>query len=182
MYFKSIVASFFALGAICAAASPAPVVEKRQDISSVLAIIETLQSSTGSILPQLDSLADSESSTESDFEPLIAELVSSLDTSSTQLNALGPVDQSGASQDEVATKVASIYSDIATTSNNVKTKKPQFYPLFPKFGLEAALIKLLFGLEIVLIGVLKLVAALLKVVSGLLSGLGWVLLLVALGL
>ncbi|KAF5342323.1 hypothetical protein D9611_001490 [Ephemerocybe angulata] len=181
MYFKSIVASFFALSAICAVASPAPVAEKRQDVSSVLAIVNSLQSSTGSILPQIDSLANSDSSTEAQIEPLIAQLVSSLSTSTTQLNALGR-DQSGANKDEVANKIAGIYSDIAKTSNNVKTKKPHFYPLFPKYGLEAALIKLLFGLEIVLVGVLKLVASLLKVVGGLLSGLGWVLLLLAIGL
>jgi len=52
MFFSRAIISFFALGAISALAHPAPV-EKRQDVSDVLAVVETLKSSTNSILPQI---------------------------------------------------------------------------------------------------------------------------------
>lgn len=50
--------------------------------------------------------------------------------------------------------------NVTNTLNNVKTKKPHLYPFFPKHGIEAALLKVLFGLELVLAGVLKLVGGL----------------------
>jgi hypothetical protein len=53
MIFTRVFATLFAFGAVSALASPAPAVEKRQDVSEVLAVISTLQSTTGGILPQI---------------------------------------------------------------------------------------------------------------------------------
>ena len=53
-----------------------------------------------------------------------------------------------------------ILQDVTKTLDNVKTKKPHLYPLFPKHGIETALLKVLIGLELILVGVLKLVAVL----------------------
>ena len=44
MIFTRVIATLFAFGTISALASPAPVVEKREDVSDVLAVISTLQS------------------------------------------------------------------------------------------------------------------------------------------
>jgi len=184
MYAIRLVASFFAFGAISALATPTPVVEKREDVSDVLAIVGTLQSSTGSILPQIDSLVNTDQATEANLSPLLAQLVTALDTSAASFQSLnGKVDQnSGGSKEEVAAQVATVYTDISTSLNNVKTKKPHLYPLIPKHGLDAALLKVLLGLDLILIGVVKLVAVLLKSVAGLLSGLGFLLTILLLGL
>lgn len=58
MIFSRVVATLFAFGTISVLASPAPVVvEKRQDVSNVLGVIGTLQSTTGSILPQIGNVS-----------------------------------------------------------------------------------------------------------------------------
>jgi hypothetical protein len=183
MFFARAVLAFIAVGAVSVFATPAPVVQKRQDISDVLSVLNTLDASTKSILPQIDSLAASPDATEDDVAPYLQQLADALNLGATSLNSLGPVDAtSGGTKDEVATKTADIYTNIATTLDNAKGKKPHWGPFFPKFGIDAALAKILFGLGIVVAGVLKLVAALLKVVSGLLAGLGFTLLLALLGL
>jgi len=59
MYLSRIFYAFLFLGAISAVATPAPVAEekrdlqKRADVSDVLSVVSVLQSSTGSILPQI---------------------------------------------------------------------------------------------------------------------------------
>jgi len=50
------------------------------------------------------------------------------------------------------------FQNVAKTLDNAKTKNPHLYPFFLKFGLEAALYKILIGLSFVVAGVLKLVA------------------------
>lgn len=114
MLFFPIVASFFAFGALTAVASPAPVVdtvEKRQDVSSVLAILDTLQSQTGSILPQIDSLVNSNAATEENLTPLAQQLVAALNSGGASLESLrGRVNQDAASNDEAAEKAAAIYT------------------------------------------------------------------------
>ncbi|KAJ2922554.1 hypothetical protein H1R20_g14546, partial [Candolleomyces eurysporus] len=187
MIFTRVVAALFAFGAVSVLASPAPaVVEKRQapaDVSDVLAIIGTLQSTTGGILPQIDTLVNSDTATEENLTPLLQQLTSAFDTSAVSLNQLGRVDEtSGGTREQVAERTAAVYSDVTKSLDNLKTKKPHHWPLVPKFGLDAALLKVLIGLDLVLIGVVKLVGALLKVVGTLLSGLGFALILLLLGL
>jgi hypothetical protein len=114
MLFFPIIASFFAFGALTAVASPAPAVdtvEKRQDASSVLAILSTLQSQTGSILPQIDSLVNSDAATEENLTPLAQQLVAALNSGGASLESLrGRVNQDAASNDEAAEKAAAIYT------------------------------------------------------------------------
>jgi len=52
MIFSRIVTAFFAIGAVGVLARPNPV-EARQDPTDVLAVLDTLKSSTDSILPQI---------------------------------------------------------------------------------------------------------------------------------
>ncbi|PPR04822.1 hypothetical protein CVT24_007082 [Panaeolus cyanescens] len=184
MFFSRALFSLLAVGAIGALASPAPVVEKREDVSDVLAVVGNLKATTDVILPQIDSLVDSGAATDANLSPLLQDLATALDTSSSELDSLkGKVDpNTGGTKDEVAQEVSVVYTDVTKSLNNLKTKKPHLWYLIPKFGLEAALIKLLLGLELVLAGVLTLVAGLLKLVGGLLTGIGFVLLKLVLGL
>lgn len=110
MLFFPVIASFFAFGALSAVGSPAPVVQKRQDVSSVLSILDTLQSQTGSILPQIDSLVNSDEATEENLTPLAQQLVEALNSGGASLEALGAVDETGGTQDEVAQRTAAIYT------------------------------------------------------------------------
>ncbi|KAG2010607.1 hypothetical protein CC2G_013418 [Coprinopsis cinerea AmutBmut pab1-1] len=184
MFFTRALFSVFAVGAIAAIAAPSAVVEKREDISDVLAIVGTLKASTDSILPQIDNLVNTDTATEANLSPLLQDLSASINSGATSLEALrGKVDSSsGGTEEQVAEEVAVIYTDVAHSLDNLKKKKPHLYPLVPKFGLDAALLKLLLGLQLVLAGVIKLLAVLLKAVGGLLSGLGFTLILLLLGL
>ncbi|RXW14963.1 hypothetical protein EST38_g10890 [Candolleomyces aberdarensis] len=163
MIFSRVVAALFAFGTISAVASPAPaVVEKREDVSDVLAVISTLQSTTGGILPQIDSLVNTDTATEENLTPLLQQLTAAFDTSAVSLEALqGRVDENtGGTKDEVAEQTAAVYTDVIRSLDNLKTKTPQFWPLVPQFGLDAALTQVLLGLNILLAGVVQLVAAL----------------------
>lgn len=91
MLFFPILASLFAFGTLSAVASPAPVVEKREDVSDVLRIVNSLQSQTGSILPQIDSLVNSDKATAANIEPLAIQLVNALNSGGSSLEALGRV-------------------------------------------------------------------------------------------
>jgi len=53
MIFSRVVATFFAIGSVGVLALPSAPVEARADITDVLAVLDTLQSSTGGILPQI---------------------------------------------------------------------------------------------------------------------------------
>jgi len=56
MIFSRVVAAFFAIGSVGVLALPSAPVEARADITDVLAVLDTLQSSTGGILPQIGRL------------------------------------------------------------------------------------------------------------------------------
>jgi hypothetical protein len=57
MFFSRALFSFFAVGAISAFAAPSPaLVEKREDISDVLATLDTLEKSNDAIIPQIGEL------------------------------------------------------------------------------------------------------------------------------
>ncbi|KIJ29636.1 hypothetical protein M422DRAFT_36900 [Sphaerobolus stellatus SS14] len=66
-------------------------------------------SSTGTILPQIDSLANSGSATQANISPLLANLVDSLNTASTSLNAMQANSVTGSSNaKEVANAAAPV--------------------------------------------------------------------------
>ncbi|TFK37804.1 hypothetical protein BDQ12DRAFT_713276 [Crucibulum laeve] len=185
MIASRILFSFLTLGVISAAAIPAAVtVEKREDVSDILAVVSTLQGSTGSILPQIDALSTDDSATEDDASALLSQLSAALGTASTSFtNLQGKVNtNSGGSKQDVANAVAPVYNNIAVSLNNFKKHKPHFAPLFIKFGIDAALNKILLGLDILLAGVVKLVAVLLIDVGVILNGLGFTLIFATLGL
>ncbi|KAF9002959.1 hypothetical protein BDQ17DRAFT_1326327 [Cyathus striatus] len=183
MFFSRVASlTVLALGVISAAATPA-VVKKREDVSDVLAVVNTLKASTSAIIPQIDALAASDSTTQDQVSPVFTNLVAALNTASTSLNGLqGKVDtSSGGSPSDVANSIAPVYTEITTSLDNFKKHKPQFGFLFITFGIDAALNKVLIGLELVVAGVLKLVGVLLFAVGGLLQGLGFVLTFATLG-
>ncbi|TFK19783.1 hypothetical protein FA15DRAFT_600856 [Coprinopsis marcescibilis] len=184
MFFSRVLISFFAIGAVAAAVTPAAPLKKREDVSDVLAIVGQLRGSTDTILPQIDTLVNSGEANEENISPLLQQLTAALDLSAVSLEALdGKVDpSSGGSEQEVAEEVSVVYTNIATSLDNMKTKKPKLHPLVPKFGLDLALLKVLLGLKLVLAGVTKLLAVLLKVVAHLLHGLGFLLTVTLLGL
>ncbi|KAF9048944.1 hypothetical protein BJ165DRAFT_1342870 [Panaeolus papilionaceus] len=166
MFFSRALLSFFAVGAISTLASPTPapvdVVEKREDVSDVLAVIDTLKTSTGSILPQIDNLVNTNQATTSNISPLLQNLVDAVNTGTASLNTLqGKVDATtGGTKDQVAQDVAGVITDIANTLNNLKTKAPALFSLVASLGIQTALSQLLVGLNIVIAGVLTLVAGL----------------------
>ncbi|KAF9048943.1 hypothetical protein BJ165DRAFT_1367828 [Panaeolus papilionaceus] len=181
MSFSRAIFSFLAIGAIGALASPAPVAEKREDVSDVLAVVGNLKAATNVILPQIGCPAMHGPRTAFFFcpnlSPLVQDLATAFDTTSAQIDGLkSKVDpNTGGTKEQVAQEVAVVYTDVTKSLNNLKTKKPHLWYLIPKFGLEAALIKLVLG------GVIVLVAGLLKLVGGLLGGLGFLLLKLVLG-
>ncbi|KAH6901560.1 hypothetical protein BKA70DRAFT_1522319 [Coprinopsis sp. MPI-PUGE-AT-0042] len=175
MFFSRALFSFFAVGAISALAAPGPaLVEKREDISDVLATLDTLEASNDAIIPQIDALIDGNTANEANLSPLLEALVFNVDTTTATFKSYeGRTDpHHGGSKDDVAKKVAKIIEKIIIVIHKIKTHKPHLYFLVIKYGLELALYKLLLGLEIIVAGVLVLVGALLKVVLGLLGGLG----------
>ncbi|KAF9002968.1 hypothetical protein BDQ17DRAFT_1242765 [Cyathus striatus] len=161
MFFSRVASlTVLALGVISAAATPA-VIKKREDVSDVLAVVNTLKASTSTIIPQIGTLFRI-STTQDQVSPVFANLVAALNTASTSLNGLqGKVDtSSGGTPNDVANSIAPVYSDITTSLDNFKKHKPQFGFLFITFGIDAALNKVLLGLELVIAGVLKLVGVL----------------------
>ncbi|KAH6913623.1 hypothetical protein BKA70DRAFT_1397543 [Coprinopsis sp. MPI-PUGE-AT-0042] len=177
MFFSRALFSFFAIGAISALAAPSAPVAKREDITDVLAILDTLEVSTDAIIPHIDALIDSNTADENNLSPLLESLAFNVDTTTATFKTLeGKVDaNTGGSKDDVAHKCAKIIEKIIKACHKIKTHKPHLYFLVIKFGLELALYKLLLGLELVVAGVLVLVGVLLKAVLALLGGLGWLL-------
>ncbi|KAH6913501.1 hypothetical protein BKA70DRAFT_1263055 [Coprinopsis sp. MPI-PUGE-AT-0042] len=178
MFFSRALFSFFAVGAISALAAPSPApVAKREDITDVLAVLDSWDASTNAIIPQIDTLIDNDTANEDNLAPLLEALAFNADSTTAKFKSLeGKVDtSSGGSKDDVAKKTASIVEKHVKVADKIKTKKPHLYFLFIKFGLELALYKLLLGLELVVAGVLILVGVLLKTVLALLGGLGWLL-------
>ncbi|KIJ44496.1 hypothetical protein M422DRAFT_30357, partial [Sphaerobolus stellatus SS14] len=107
--FFSHVFSFAVLSLSVISAVATPAAPKKRAVTDVLAVVNTLQSSTGTILPQIDSLANSGSATQANISPLLANLVDSLNTASTSLNAMQANSVTGSSNaKEVANAAAPI--------------------------------------------------------------------------
>ncbi|KAJ7511207.1 hypothetical protein B0H11DRAFT_2386886 [Mycena galericulata] len=181
-------ASLFLLATTLASASPAPapaglaVVDKRASVSSVEDVITTLQSSTGSILPQINALVSGGTASDANVTPLIGELTAAINTATSSLSSL-PASSKRQTNQEVANNVAGIITEISTSFNGLHG----FHPPIPALAeliisIDVALHELLVGLDIVLAGVLTLVAGLLTGVAILLQELGLGLVIGLLGL
>ncbi|KAJ7243070.1 hypothetical protein C8J57DRAFT_1084140 [Mycena rebaudengoi] len=180
-------ASLFLLSATFVSASPtfnAGLVEKRASNADIQTVFTTLKSSTDSILPQITDLVSSGTATDATVTPLINDLTTALNTATTSLGGLAlPVLSKRQSNDEVAALVAEILTDVTTTLDGLLGSAASIPALGGLLlGVDAALHQVLFGLEILLAGVLNLVATLLVDVAGLLRSLAFGLTLAALGL
>ncbi|KIJ25928.1 hypothetical protein M422DRAFT_273066 [Sphaerobolus stellatus SS14] len=175
MIVSRILFSFLSLGAISAVATPTPVVvsdekraiEKRADVSDISGVISTLRSNTNSILPQIDNLVSANQQTEDNISPLLQQLLTALTTAGTQINSF-----------QSANQLAPVISP-----KQLRGCKPyRLRPLIASFGFDAALNTILVGLEILLQGVVQLLAALLRDLSALRTNLGFSLTEITLGL
>ncbi|TFK34535.1 hypothetical protein BDQ12DRAFT_689452 [Crucibulum laeve] len=183
MFTSRILFSFLAIGAVSVAASPAPIIAKRADVSDILTVVSTLNSTTATILPQIDALVASNSANEDSITPLITDLASALGTATTSLASLQGADTStGGSADDVAAAIAPVVAGIATSLSGLETAVPTLTSLLSGLGLDTSLNQVLSGLETLLAGVLNLVATLLVDVAGLLRSLAFGLTLASLGL
>ncbi|KAJ6605177.1 hypothetical protein DFH09DRAFT_967063 [Mycena vulgaris] len=168
-------ASLFLFAVTLASASPASapaglaVVDKRAFTADVETVFTTLKSSTDSILPQIDALVSGGTASDVTVTPLIGELTAALNTATASLSSL-PVSFKRQTEDEVATVVAGIITEITTTLNGLSgsaTAIPAFGTLI--IAIDVALEELLVGLDVVLTGVVTLVAGLLTSVAVLLG-------------
>ncbi|KAJ7439111.1 hypothetical protein FB451DRAFT_1447434 [Mycena latifolia] len=180
--------SLFLLASTFVAASPAaPLpgsVEKRASTADIQTVLTTLQTSTGSILPQIDAVVANGTATDATVTPLINELTAALDTATASLAALPATTGSKRqSDDDIANLVAGIITDIANALEGLlgtATTIPGLGGLLA--GVDTSLNQVLVGLETLLAGVLNLVANLLVDVAGLLRSLALGLTLATLGL
>ncbi|KAH6892765.1 hypothetical protein BKA70DRAFT_1571544 [Coprinopsis sp. MPI-PUGE-AT-0042] len=178
MLFTRALFSLFAVGVISALAAPSvALVERGEDMSNVLATLDTLESKNDGIISKIDKLIDGNTANEANLSPLLQSLSFNVDTTTATFKSYKgkPDPHHGGSKDDVAKKVSKIIEKIIIVIHKIKTHKPHLYFLVVKFGLQLALYKLLLGLEVIVAGVLVLVGSLLKVVFGLLGGLGWLL-------
>ncbi|KAJ7703678.1 hypothetical protein B0H17DRAFT_1231542 [Mycena rosella] len=180
--------SLFFLAATLASASPASaptglaIVDKRASTADVETVFTTLKSSTDSILPQIDALVSSGTASDATVAPLIGELAAALNTATASLSSL-PISSKRQTENEVATVVAGIITEISTTLNGL-SGSPTAIPAFGTLiiAIDVALDELLVGLDVVLTGVVTLVAGLLVSVAVLLGQLGLGLVIGSLGL
>ncbi|KAJ3734016.1 hypothetical protein DFJ43DRAFT_177583 [Lentinula guzmanii] len=188
MFFARFFALFFlfaSFGIVTSVPSSTAAVEKRQDTSDIETILNTLKSSTATILPQIASAAQSGNASAATVAPFISELTTALNTASSSLASLQASSGKVRRQAdlEVALLVAGIVTDISDTLDTLlagASAIPDIGGLF--IGVDAALHGVLTGLETLLAGVLTLVATLLVNVAGVLEGLSFGLTLASLGL
>ncbi|KAI3616455.1 sc15 protein [Moniliophthora roreri] len=162
MFFSHIISFFFVfltLGLVTYAnpvtATDGNEVVKRQQADSIEAVFTNLKASTDSILPQIDALIDA---TDDNIAPLITQLTEAFSTADTDLTAFNAKGGDGKphNKDELAKVIAGILITIVN--------------------------KLLLSVELLLAGVLKLVAILLIDVAARLRSISWGLVLATLGL
>ncbi|KAJ7676741.1 hypothetical protein DFH06DRAFT_976328 [Mycena polygramma] len=159
-------ASVFLLAVTLASASPAStpaglaVVDKRASTAAVQTVFTKLKSSTDSILPQIDALVTGGKASEATVTPLIGELTTALNTATVSLSSLPPSFKRQ-TEDEVATLIAGIITEISTTLSGLSGSAAAI----PAIGtliipIDVALQELLVGLDVVLTGVVTLVSGL----------------------
>ncbi|KAF8889198.1 hypothetical protein CPB84DRAFT_1455027 [Gymnopilus junonius] len=167
MFASQFILPILAFTGLAAFASPDEIQKHAADVSNVLDIVSTLQESTSSILPQLNALVSNGQANTATVTPLINQLVALLNTAGTSFNSLGPVDAStGGTQEDVAEAFFPILSEIAVTLAAVELAVPGLAPLLAALGIDDfALNQVLLGLDIVLHGVVRLVAVFLPLSS-----------------
>ncbi|KAJ7174073.1 hypothetical protein C8R43DRAFT_1058065 [Mycena crocata] len=181
-------ASLFLLSASFVSASPTPaglaVVDKRASTADIQTVFNTLKTSTDSILPQINALVSSGTATDETVTPLVNDLTTALDTATASLAALPATSVSKRqSDDEIANLVAGIITDVTNALDGLLGTAATIPALGGLLaGIDTSLNQVLLGLEILLAGVLRLVANLLVDVAGLLRSLALGLTLGTLGL
>ncbi|EAU81008.1 hypothetical protein CC1G_03184 [Coprinopsis cinerea okayama7 len=167
-------------------ASATPVVEKTQDLDDVLTVVAKLKVATDLLLPEIDTLVNRRVATEANISPLLAKLAFALDASTDKLELLSLEDDAevGGTDEQVAREVATVYGNIVTSLDNLKTNAPEVYSAtVPMFGLDKLLLKLLLTLKTIVADALKLIGELLKkTIGGLLGPLGLILTRLLLGI
>ncbi|PPQ70169.1 hypothetical protein CVT25_011766 [Psilocybe cyanescens] len=162
-FFVSLLA-FTALG-VSASPAPAPAEKRSADVSDVLAVVSTLKTKTNAILPEINALVAQGFANQATLTPLLTNLVASLNTAHTSIAAISSVNADSGSTSDVANAIAPIVADITNTLGNAQTAVPGLAGIIAGFGLDAALNQILVGLEILLAGVLNLVAGFALAVS-----------------
>ncbi|KAF7309257.1 Sc15 protein [Mycena indigotica] len=164
-------------------AAPAPVaaVDKRAN-ADIAGVLDTLTTTVGTILPQIDSLVSSGTATDATVTPLVNDLTGAFDTATAALAAL-PASRKRQSDDDIAKTVAALLTDVANTLDGLLGTAATVPTLGVLLGgIDTSLAQVLRGLETLLAGVLNLVANLLTNVAALLRNLALGLTLAALGL
>ncbi|KAF8890959.1 hypothetical protein BD779DRAFT_1799304 [Infundibulicybe gibba] len=92
---------------------------KRTTVSEVKAVLKTLKASIDSILPKINDLTSKGAATDATVTPLVNDLTSALNSATSSLGTLKPVDMPEES-DEIVTLMSDITDDIATTFNNAQ--------------------------------------------------------------
>ncbi|KAJ6467506.1 hypothetical protein C8R47DRAFT_1303442 [Mycena vitilis] len=182
-------ASLFLLSATFVSSSPTPaagvaLLDKRSSTADIQTVFNTLKGSTDSILPQITALVSGGNATDETVTPLIIDLTTAFNTATASLATLSPVEAAKRqSDDDIANLVAGILTDVTQALDGLLGSAASIPALGGLLaGLDTALNQVLLGLEILLAGVLNLVATLLVDVAGLLRSLALGLTLATLGL
>ncbi|KAJ7704771.1 hypothetical protein B0H17DRAFT_920656 [Mycena rosella] len=168
------ITSLFLLATSFVSASPTPLaglatIEKRASTADVATVINTLKTSTDSIIPQINALVSGSTATDATVTPLINDLTAAFDTASASLTTLaltGGLKRQ--SDDDIANLVAGILTDVTTALDGLLGTASTIPGLGGLLGgLDVSLNQVLLGLETLLAGVLNLVATLyVPVISG----------------
>ncbi|KAJ7819298.1 hypothetical protein B0H13DRAFT_2378472 [Mycena leptocephala] len=161
-------ASLFLLSTTFVSASPTPaagvaLVDKRSTTADIETVFNTLKGSTDSILPQITSLVSSGTATDATVTPLINELTAAFDTATASLATLSPVElRKRQSDDDIANLVAGILTVRRDQRARRAPRRSRSIPALGGLlaGVDTSLNQVLLGLEILLAGVLNLVATL----------------------
>jgi len=159
---------------------------KRSSITDVEAVITQLGTDVAPILAQMNATALAGGVTIDSATPLFNQLTAAFDTATASLGGLSPVALAKRQADDtsvVAAELAAIIDDVLAAVSNLVADL-QGLPLLDVLlaGLDTSLNQVLLGLDILLQGVLNLVAKLLVNVAALLSDLALDLSLATLGL
>ncbi|KAF7419612.1 hypothetical protein PC9H_002203 [Pleurotus ostreatus] len=171
----------FTLGAVAKPVADAGLIKRADaDTADIAAVFNTLKSSTDSILPQIENLVDSGNANSGNIVPLITQLTTSFstaDASLTELKGKPGSGKPGPSKDELAKIIALILIAVIKTLTKVIFKVGLFIPTLSilLIALDIAINKLLLSVDIVAVGLLKLIAGLLFEVAGLLGSIGFTL-------
>ncbi|KAF5329991.1 hypothetical protein D9611_010425 [Ephemerocybe angulata] len=187
MHLKSLVASFFAFGAITAVVASAEpsVLEKRQNQAAIelRLAVGGLKTAVATILPEIEKVVAAVGSVEASLVPLVKELVIVLDRTAATIDVISKAGQASiVVVDEIARDVSAIYAEIIRSTSGALLRRPGFKDVYTKSGLETALVRFLSSLSGVLPVVVKVISALLKLLSPVLNALGWTRLTATLGI